>query len=256
MKKNAPLHLDILDLGVRPFEAVWALQKDLVEKRMAQTISDTLLFVEHNPALITVGRRGTQSQWQGSSLPVLPVERGGGATYHGPGQIVGYPILYLSPSRPKLREVLCLLEKTMIGALAEFDVKASIKEGLTGVWVGEKKIASIGIAARKWVTYHGFALNYDPELRHFREISPCGLKGEQITSLREVLPGPLPPAISLKLSLSQHFVKNFGYGVFEFIEKSTELPQTAEIRSRQDGSHFYDVWHESRQFAKNCNRYE
>lgn len=207
--------LRVIDLGVKPYEEVLQLQRELVDLRAKGQIEDHLLLVEHSPSVVTLGRRSEPGQWAAASLPIIEVERGGGPTYHGVGQLVGYPILKLTPDRPKLREVLCYLEKTLIFALQEFGIQAACREGLTGVWVEERKIASIGISAKRWVTFHGFALNVNPDLSPFRQIKPCGLSGEVMTSMALELSASsdpvLPPIASVKKAFVHHFRQHFGY---------------------------------------------
>ncbi len=178
------------------YEDAWKLQLELLEARAADQVSDTLLFVEH-PAVITLGRK-TPGVRDGAALPaeiggvpVHIVERGGEATYHGPGQLVVYPIVKLNIKfGPKA--FLRAMEDAMISVLARFGVHAYWKEGATGVWLldsrnQERKIASLGIAVRKSVSYHGLALNVSNDLRPFTLISPCGYAPTVMTSLSEAL---------------------------------------------------------------------
>ena len=188
--------MTILDLGLRDYEEVWRLQKEFVARRRAGEIPDTLILVEH-PPVFTVGRHQTSSglfafageagedEWSRRSLVV--VERGGGITFHGPGQLVGYPIVDLRGRGRDIHRFLRDLEEVLIRTLRDFSLDAQRRPGLTGVWVGQKKIASIGIAVRHWVSYHGFALNVSVDLRYFRMIRPCGLDGTVITSMSELL---------------------------------------------------------------------
>jgi lipoyl(octanoyl) transferase len=179
-----------------PYEDCWKLQLELLEARAADRIPDTLLFVEH-PAVITLGRK-TPGVREGQSfppsiggVPVKLIERGGEATYHGPGQLVVYPIVRLSLKfGPKA--FLRAMEEAMIAALAGFGVQAYWQEGKTGVWLldrdgRERKIASLGIAVRRSVSYHGLALNVSNDLRPFSLISPCGFAPAVMTNLSEIL---------------------------------------------------------------------
>ena len=181
--------LFVADLGRQPFEPVWELQHDLVEQVAEGITADHLLFVEHDP-VITLGRR-TESEAAGynqaSSLPVHAIERGGEATYHAPGQLVGYPILKLEGPERDLHQLLRNLEEVQIRTIARWGLPGSRKRGLTGVWVENHKIASIGIAVRRWVSYHGFGLNVNTDLRGFRAIRPCGLEAEVMTSMAALL---------------------------------------------------------------------
>jgi lipoate-protein ligase B len=175
--------LEILAFPSPDYETVWQLQKELVEKRFQDTMLDTLLIGEHDH-VITCGR-GTHIEniFNPDNIPVVEVERGGDVTYHGPGQLVCYPIIKLEEHKRDLHGYLRNLEEAVIQTLAEFDIEASRKPGWTGVWVGEKKICSVGVAVKKWVTYHGFALNINPDLAMFSAINPCGLPSETMTSM-------------------------------------------------------------------------
>lgn len=184
------------DLGLMPYEDCWKLQLELLEARAADRIPDTLLFVEH-PTVITLGRKtpgvreGQTFPEQIAGVPVKLIERGGEATYHGPGQLVVYPIIRLSLKfGPKA--FLRAMEEAMIAVLARLGIGAYWQEGKTGVWLRdslgrERKIASLGIAVRKSVSYHGLALNISNDLKPFSLISPCGFAPTVMTSLSEVL---------------------------------------------------------------------
>jgi len=187
---QARLHpLDVRDLGVVPYGEALDLQRRLAEERIAGRIPDTLLLLEH-PPVITLGRG-----WKQSSLPVDPeglrrrgidvfeIERGGDVTYHGPGQLVGYPILDLQAHTPDLHWYLRQLEAALIAALAGFGIAAERNAGYTGVWTQGRKIASIGIHVKQWVTWHGFALNVTTDLSPFSLIVPCGIPDVVMTSI-------------------------------------------------------------------------
>ena len=182
--------LVVLDLGRGPYREVLELQRALVRRRIAGEISDDLLLlVEHEP-IVTLGR-GTRA----ASLPlpadelarrgvdVVEVERGGDVTWHGPGQLVGYPILDLTRHQPDLHWYLRRLEAALIAALGRLDVPAERNPGLTGVWTRGRKIASLGIHVKQWVTLHGFALNVTSQLTGFELIVPCGIQGVVMTSV-------------------------------------------------------------------------
>jgi lipoyl(octanoyl) transferase len=173
--------LDVRRLGRVPYAEALKLQRRLADERIAGLIPDTLILLEH-PPVVTLGR-GTRE----TSLPVQPealrargvevheIERGGDVTYHGPGQLVGYPILDLQALKPDLHWYLRQLEEALIRALAVFDIPAERNQGYTGVWTRGRKIASIGIHVRQWVTWHGFALNVTTDLPAFDLIVPCGI---------------------------------------------------------------------------------
>ncbi len=178
--------LAIRELGLLPYEQALAIMREQVAEVAAGTAPDTLLVVAH-PPVITLGRkRGAAAHiLAAGAIPVVQVERGGDATYHGPGQVVLYPILKLAGARRDLHVVLRDLEECVIRALARLGVAARRNPGLTGVWVGDRKIASIGIAVRAWVTYHGVALNVSPE-PGFSAIRACGLDSAVMISLEEL----------------------------------------------------------------------
>jgi len=175
-------------LGRIAFEKALELQDALVAERSAPNappLPDLLLLLEHEP-VYTIGRTPDQSSLRDAShlpYPVVQINRGGQATYHGPGQLVGYPILHLAEHGQDLHRYLRDLEGVLIEALAEYGVVAGRREGLTGVWVGERKIASIGVGVRHWISMHGFALNVCGDLTPFAQITPCGIAGVEMTNL-------------------------------------------------------------------------
>jgi len=173
----------LLDLGRREYKEVWELQKWLVQERAKGATPDTLILVEHDH-VITLGRRTTPGNFRPQSIPVFQVERGGDATYHGPGQLVGYPIIKLS--EPDVHKFLRRLEEVLIRTVSGLGVASVRKEGNTGVWSGGKKLASIGVAVDGWVTYHGFALNVNTDLSYFELIKPCGFDPSTMTSMQKI----------------------------------------------------------------------
>jgi len=197
----------LLDLGRRTYADVWALQKALVERRAEDRIPDGLILVEHEP-VATLGRRGVREDVLDPSLPVYEVERGGEATYHGPGQLVGYPILKL-PDRLEVKRLVTDLEEVLIRTCADFGIEATREGPERGVWVGGKKIASIGLAVHRGVTFHGFAHNVTTDLREFRKIRPCGHEGGIMTSMQERLGRPVDLE-DVKASVIVHFQGVFG----------------------------------------------
>ena len=177
--------LDFRWLGRTDYSAALELQTELVQARRAGDIGDTILLLEHEP-VYTIGRtrdRGSLKEGENLSHPVIETNRGGQATYHGPGQLVGYPILDLSHYGRDLHTYLRLLEDALILACLNYGIKAKRVEGLTGVWVGEAKIASIGVGVRHWISMHGFALNVQGDLGPFTSIIPCGLSDVNMTSI-------------------------------------------------------------------------
>lgn len=194
--------LEIVDLGLVEYPEAWFLQKKMAEERAQGKIPDTLLLVEH-PPVITLGA-SAKADAMLLPFPVYKVERGGDITYHGPGQLVGYPILHLGERGLKVRTYLRMLESVIIDAVAPLGVSAERLAGFTGVWAGGKKIASIGVAVKRSVSYHGFALNVDCDLEHFKLIYPCRLEPEQLSSLSQHLGGPIDGA-QVKRSVRKAF---------------------------------------------------
>jgi lipoyl(octanoyl) transferase len=183
----------IVKLGRARYLDVLDLQGRLVELRQGNLVVDTLLLVEHEP-VITLGRRGnrtnllsTSAELASEGIQVHPVERGGDVTYHGPGQLVVYPIVDLSQRDLSIRRYVDLLEETIIQALADFGIQAGRDPLHRGVWVSHLKVAALGVAIRRWVSFHGFALNVSPNMDHFCHINPCELKSEQVTSMAKLL---------------------------------------------------------------------
>lgn len=215
----APPPVSVRNLGLLPYDAAWELQLSLLAERAEEKIPDTLLVVEH-PSVITLGRKSpglrenpdAQPKVVGG-VPVHLVERGGEATYHGPGQLVMYPIFRLDLLRTGPRNFLRLMEEAMIEALGHLGITAYFAEGKTGVWVRdargqERKIASLGIAVRRSVSYHGLALNVNNDLAPFRLISPCGFAPEVMTSVHELLGEPAPMA-ELSDHLADALIRRF-----------------------------------------------
>jgi lipoate-protein ligase B len=177
----------VVEWGLRDYADALDAMRSMVRARREGTIPDTLILVEH-PPVVTVGVEGDDGSAATSGLPTVNVERGGRATYHGPGQLVGYPIVDLEPRGKDVRRFVHDVEEVVVRSAAAFGVGAGHVSGKRGVWVGgERKIASIGIAVDHWVTFHGFALNVDPDLEAFDRFRPCGFSGSVMTSLsREV----------------------------------------------------------------------
>lgn len=197
-EKRHPLRITYL--GKADYGETLKLQRILVEDRAEARIPDTLLLVEHNP-VITVGRAGRPAHILASresltkrGIALYEVERGGDVTYHGPGQIVGYPIVRLSDGLRGVVPYVRNLEEVLIRALKTFGVTAYRRPGLTGVWTDQGKVAAIGVSVRRLVTFHGFALNVNTDLSHFELIIPCGLPAERVTSLSRILGRPLTMA--------------------------------------------------------------
>jgi len=190
--------IEVRRLGVVPYADALALQRSLVEDRRAGRVGDLLLLVEH-PHVLTLGVRGDGGRAHVLASPdalaargieIHETGRGGDITYHGPGQIVGYPILDLRPDRQDVHRYVRDLEEVLIRAASDFGISAGRVEGLTGVWVGREKLAAIGVRISRWITSHGFALNVATDLEYFRLIVPCGIADRGVTSLEALLGRP------------------------------------------------------------------
>jgi lipoyl(octanoyl) transferase len=206
----------LVDWGRTSYDDACSRQAELVARRIAGGIGDTLVFTEHDP-VYTIGLRSGAEQhliWDEArrkreGIEVARTNRGGDITYHGPGQIVGYPIVSLN-NRRDLHAYLRLLEQVMINTVGSLGLVAARREGLTGIWLGERKVAAIGVAVRRWVAYHGFALNVNAQLAHFEGIVPCGIAARQgtVTSLEAQLGASLDLA-EVKSLLGTEFQRLF-----------------------------------------------
>ena len=177
---------NLLDLGLRDYAEVLDTQRKLVDLRARKLVPDTLILVEH-PHVFTVGRAvAGEIPDHVDGVPVFRIERGGQWTYHGPGQLVGYPILDLNERQRDIHKFLRDIEETLILTIGKFGINGGRGEQ-TGVWVGNKKIASIGAAIRSWISFHGFALNINTDMSFFHKISPCGFTGSTMTSMNTLL---------------------------------------------------------------------
>jgi lipoate-protein ligase B len=192
--------LQILDLGVQPYGQSLARQEELVRLRLLGAAPDTLILVEH-PPVVTLGRakrhdnlRLTPEALRAQGVEFFEVSRGGDATYHAPGQLVGYPIVDLRLHGRDVLQFCRRMEAALVGTLADHGIAAQPVPGKAGVWVGSRKIASLGISVRRWVTFHGFALNVNTDLAGFAVIHPCGEEPGVMTSMAEVLGAPVAMA--------------------------------------------------------------
>ncbi|HTO05329.1 MAG TPA: lipoyl(octanoyl) transferase LipB [Opitutus sp.] len=206
----------IVDWGSTHYETALRKQGELVAQRIAGEIGDTLVFTEHEPVFTLGLRTGaeahlvwTPEQLTQEGVDVVKTNRGGDITYHGPGQIVGYPIVSLA-SHKDLHAYLRFLEDVLIHSVAQFGLTATRREGKTGIWIGQRKIAAIGVAVKRWVAYHGFALNVNPQLAHFAGIIPCGINAAEgsVTSLQAELGKSLDLA-KVKTILAAEFSKQW-----------------------------------------------
>ena len=181
--------IDIQDLGKLLYKKTWNYQKDLLKKRSNNEINDTLILVEHEP-VFTLGKNADENhilQNCPDNIKTYHIERGGDVTYHGPGQLVGYPILDLRNYKKSISWYMRSLEQVIIDTLFDYNITANRKKGLTGVWCNNEKIAALGVRVSRWITMHGFSLNIDPNLNHYKSIIPCGIFEHGVTSMSGVL---------------------------------------------------------------------
>jgi len=181
--------IKIIDLGFLDYKNSWNYQKELQKKVLIGDCSDSIIFVEHD-SVYTFGKNSDKSNLlvsKDSKIKIYETERGGEITYHGPGQIVCYPILNLKNFTQSVTWYMRSLEEVIIETLKLFNIKATRKDGLTGVWVKDEKIGAQGVRMTKWVTMHGFALNVNTDLRFFNDIIPCGIKDFGVTSIEKII---------------------------------------------------------------------
>lgn len=204
-------------LGGVPYAPTAALQEELRSGIRQGRESDWLLLLEHDPPVFTIGRNASEADvtadpaWLASQgVEVAKTNRGGKVTYHGPGQLVGYPIIDLNPDRRDIRRYVKDLQAVLIHSLADFGVTARVRDGQehVGVWVGDDKIASIGVHLSRWITIHGFALNVSTQLDHFGGIVACGLPQVRMTSMQRVL-GQAPPLSEVASRIARHMGQRF-----------------------------------------------
>jgi len=205
--------VDVRRLGRVPYDDAWALQNKVADERRAGLVPDTLILLEH-PHTYTIGRSGTrdhvflnQAQMAARGITCLEVDRGGDVTYHGPGQLVGYPILDLGP-KPDVGLYLRNLEGSLIDVLADFGITSARMSGYTGVWIGDRKIAAIGIKVAQGVTTHGFALNVSTDLSLFTHILACGIPDKGVTSMAVEL-GAAPSMAAVEGAVIARFSERF-----------------------------------------------
>jgi lipoyl(octanoyl) transferase len=230
--------IEVRRLGIVPYAEALAMQRALVEDRRADRISDQLLLLQH-PPVITVGVKGDggrsnvvapPERLQQLGIEVHETGRGGDVTYHGPGQIVGYPILDLRPDRCDVHRYVRDVEEVMIRVCADYGVEAGRIAGLTGTWVGAQKIGAIGIRISRWITSHGFAFNVSTNLEHFALIVPCGIADRGVTSL-EMLTGRAIDVADAEDAFVRHFSDVFDRKSVT-TASSTPLPATAVTSNR------------------------
>ena len=214
--------LNIANLGLVDYQAALTLQTAMVTARQADAMPDTLLLLEH-PHVFTLGR-GADERFllaqRSDEVPIYRVSRGGEVTYHGPGQLVGYPIFKLEGRDRDVHRYLRNLEEAMLRALADFDIDATRRKGLTGVWAGARKIGSIGVGIKRWTTAHGFALNVCPDLSYFRAIVPCGIAGCEMTSM-EALGANEISVDEFAATMRSRFAEVFAYAQTATVDPAT-----------------------------------
>jgi lipoate-protein ligase B len=223
---RAPLH--VRALGTVPYAEALSLQESLVAANACGDADDELLLLEH-PPVYTLGRGADASDLRGAperlGVPVYRVGRGGGATFHGPGQLVAYPVVRLRAAGRDVHRYVRALEATLIDTCARFGVMASAPPEQTGVWVGEHKIGAIGIGVRRGVAYHGIALNVSTDLSYFCHIVPCRSSGMVVTSLAQLL-GSAPPVDEVGVVFAARFAARMGFSALELEpSRSPEPPR-------------------------------
>lgn len=201
---------NIIDLGISEFKDTWNLQKELQEKRILGEIEDQLILVEH-PAVYTLGKNASKEHIlkKKEGISIIQTDRGGNITFHGPGQLVGYPILDLNFYKRSITWYMRELEQLMIDVLKEYGIEGSTKKGLTGTWVKDHKIAALGVRISRWVTMHGFSLNINPDLNYYQDIIPCGIQGYGVTSMAVIMGEEVPSMDEVKIKMVDYFKNRF-----------------------------------------------
>ena len=219
---------DYCDLGLVDYKEAWDLQKKIFELRRGNQIPDTFFMLQH-PHTYTLGKVADKSnllsseeQLKDAGVSVYEIDRGGDITYHGPGQIVGYPIISLSGWKEDTHLYLRSLEEVIIQTLSSYGIESERNPKYTGVWIGDRKIAAIGIKVSRWITMHGFAFNINTDLSFFNGIIPCGIKEKEVTSLQKEL-GREIDIEEVKNILLEKFTEVFGYSSYSVNEKDKYL---------------------------------
>jgi len=223
-------------LGRQSYQPVWNYQKELLKQRTAEEIQDRLLFVEHTPTY-TMGKAGDENhlladekELQTRHAEYVPIDRGGDITYHGPGQLVGYPILHLKNYRKDVHWYLRQLEETIIRTIAEYGLQGERDPEYTGVWVGDEKIAAIGVKVSRWVTMHGFALNVTTDLSYFGRIIPCGIFHKGVCSIESLL-NISPSLEEVQKIYLEKFSEVFGCSLEEQVTNTFSTSQLNESKN-------------------------
>ena len=201
--------LNIIDLGLTEYQRALDIQKTLVKERLDNSTSDTLLLLEH-PHVVTLGKQTNPNDVLNNSIPIVKIDRGGSATYHGPGQLIGYIIMDLRSKGISVPILISKIHEIIILTLDELDIKAKRKKNDTGVWIDQKKIASIGLSVRNWITYHGFSLNVNTDLERFNTIRPCGYDSQVMTSVNSIKRKEYSKEV-IQTKIIRNFSNVFGY---------------------------------------------
>ena len=227
-----------------PYKEAHSFMMDTVETKRQSEYPEVLMLLEHEPVL-TMGRASEESDILASredlvhkNISVHKVERGGLVTYHGPGQIIAYPVFNLRAMKIGVVELVNKLEEVVLKTLSDFSISGIRKKDFRGVWTEDDKIASIGVAVRGGISYHGVALNYDPDLSHFELINPCGLNGVQMTSISKIS-GKKIDLVSLRTSVAHHFKGEFD---LDLVESSFNPPSRSLRRTRREGFNSPPLW--------------
>ena len=205
---------NILDLGKADYTETWEIQKELQSKRILGQIDDQLLLVEH-PPVYTLGKNAPMDDLlikDNDDISIIQTDRGGKITFHGPGQLVGYPIIDLNNYKRSISWYMRELEQLIINVLLDYNINSQRKKGLTGIWVKDKKIAALGVRISRWVTMHGFSLNVNPDLSYYESIVPCGITDFGVTSMAEILEKKCPEISDTKLKIIDYFSSQFSGG--------------------------------------------
>ena len=235
-KQSTYRKFDYIDLDSIDYDKAWSLQKDVFDLRTKNEISDTFFLLEH-PHTYTLGKTADKKNLISNEaflskydIKIYDIDRGGDITYHGPGQIVGYPIIKLSDWKEDTHLYLRNLEQIIIDVCADYGLQTGRIDGLTGVWIEDRKIAAIGIKVSRWVTMHGFAFNVNTDLNLFNGIIPCGITDKKVTSLNQEL-GKVIDINEVKAKLLEKFEKRFNYDSHNVVMKE-RLENLKEIRKR------------------------
>ena len=235
MKKE----ISIINIGLTDYKSAWDLQKKFFDLRVEGKTSDVLLLNEHNH-VYTIGKAGDdnhllagEEELRKNGAEVFHIDRGGDITYHGPGQLVGYPILDLNNYYLDIHRYLRDIEEVIIRTLAEFGIKSNRDTNFTGVWVGNEKVAAIGVKVSRWVTMHGFALNVNTDLSYFERIIPCGIFHKGVTSIEKLL-GHQVPLDKVSRIIVKHFENVFGVKCIEQLAESIEDVSNFELTTTKD----------------------